>query len=416
MAISGNLGGGSSPSREMAFNMKLIGAHELNGNGNVGEGISIQKTRDGRRILWVAHESAPTNFTGIDVTDPRKPKVVIQTQLPHSRVRSNSLDVVGDVMCVAYQTRDLGAKPAGFELFDISKPEDPKSISFFDCSGPHSRGVHMVWFVDGQTVHISSGAEDFEPHDPRDDQIYRIIDVSNLSKPTEVGRWWAPGTKKGDKETWRTDPGGSELGRVGYRVHNTCVWPQRPDRAYLGYIDYGAVILDISDRTNPKMVSRWTHRPSFHHSLMPLFSRDLMVMSDESTVDGAKDWPMLVYMLDVKDERYPTSISTLPMPPVETFSKRGGRFGAHNLHDNVPVETSHCSDEIIYCAMFNGGVRIYDTKNPYQPQEIGYYVPAAPALSPAGAAQMNDIWVDENRLVYTVDRLAGGIYILETTF
>ncbi|MBY0436773.1 MAG: hypothetical protein K2W80_01190 [Burkholderiales bacterium] len=416
MAISGNLGGGSSPSREMAFNMKLLGAHELNGNGNVGEGISIQKTRDGRRILWVAHESAPTNFTGIDVTDPRKPKVVIQTQLPHSRVRSNSLDVVGDVMCVAYQTRDLGAKPAGFELFDISKPEEPKSISFFDCSGPHSRGVHMVWFVDGQTVHISSGAEDFEPHDPRDDQIYRIIDVSNLSKPTEVGRWWAPGTKKGDKETWRTDPGGSELGRVGYRVHNTCVWPQRPDRAYLGYIDYGAVILDISDRTNPKMVSRWTHRPSFHHSLMPLFSRDLMVMSDESTVDGAKDWPMLVYMLDVKDERYPTSISTLPMPPVETFSKRGGRFGAHNVHDNVPVETSHCSDEIIYCAMFNGGVRIYDTKNPYQPQEIGYYVPAAPALSPAGAAQMNDIWVDENRLVYTVDRLAGGIYILETTF
>jgi hypothetical protein len=175
-------------------------------------------------------------------------------------------------------------------------------------------------------------------------------------------------------------------------------------------------VLDISDRTNPQMLSRWTHRPSFHHSLMPLFSRDLMVMSDESTVDGAKDWPMLVYMLDVKDERYPTSISTLPMPPVETFSKRGGRFGAHNLHDNVPVETSHCSDEIIYCAMFNGGVRIYDTKNPYQPQEIGYYVPAAPALSPAGAAQMNDIWVDENRLVYTVDRLAGGIYILETSF
>ena len=416
MAISGNLGGGSSPSRELAFNMKLLGAHELNGNGNVGEGISIQKTRDGRRILWVAHESAPTNFTGIDVTDPRKPTVVIQTQLPHSRVRSNSLDVVGDVMCVAYQTRDLGAKPAGFELFDISKPEEPKSISFFDCSGPHSRGVHMVWFVDGQTVHISSGAEDFEPNDPRDDQIYRIIDVSNLSKPTEVGRWWAPGTKKGDPETWRTEPGGKELGRVGYRVHNTCVWPQRPDRAYLGYIDYGAVILDISDRTRPTMVSRWTHRPSFHHSLMPLFSRGLMVMSDESTVDAAKDWPMLVYMLDVKDERYPTSISTLPMPPVETFSKRGGRFGAHNVHDNVPVETSHCSEEIIYCAMFNGGVRIYDTKNPYQPQEIGYYVPAAPALSPAGAAQMNDIWVDENRLVYTVDRLAGGIYILETTF
>ncbi len=416
MSIGGNLGAGASPSRELAFNMKLLGHHELNGNGNVGEGISVQKARDGRRILWVAHESAPTNFTGIDVTDPRAPKVIVQTALPHARVRSNSLDVVGDVMCVAYQTRDFGGKPAGFELFDIANPEQPKSISFFDCSGPHSRGVHMVWFVDGETVHISSGAPDVEPFDERDDQFYRIIDVRNLSKPVEVGRWWAPGTLKGDKETWRTDPGGKELGRVGMRVHNTCVWPQRPDRAYLGYIDYGAVVLDISDRTRPKMISRWTHRPAFHHSLMPLFSRDLMVMSDESTVDAAKDWPMLVWMLDAKDERYPTSISTLPMPPVETFSKRGGRFGAHNLHDNVPVETSSCSDEIIYCAMFNGGVRVYDTKNPYQPQEIGYYVPAAPALSPAGAAQMNDIWVDEKGLIYTVDRLAGGIYVIEPTF
>jgi hypothetical protein len=28
------------------------------------------------------------------------------------------------------------------ELFDVSVPENPKSISFFDTSGPHSRGVH----------------------------------------------------------------------------------------------------------------------------------------------------------------------------------------------------------------------------------------------------------------------------------
>jgi hypothetical protein len=415
MAIGGNLGGGSSPSRELAYNMKLIGSHELDGNGNVGEGISIQKTRDGRRILWVAHESAPTNFTGIDVTDPRSPRVVVQTALPHSKVRSNSLDVVGDVMAVAYQTKDFGGKPAGFELFDVSVPEKPKSISFFDCSGPHSRGVHMVWFVDGETVHISSGAPDFEPNDPRDDQFYRIIDVRNPSKPEEVGRWWAPGTRKGDAETWRTDPGGKEIGRVGMRTHNTCVWPQRPDRAYLGYIDYGAVVLDISDRARPKMISRWSHKPAFHHSYLPLFARDLYVMSDESTVDAAKDWPMLVYMMDAADEKNPVSISTFPMPPVETFSQRGGRFGAHNLHDNVPVETSACSEELIYCAMFNGGVRVYDTRNPYQPQEVAYYVPAAPRLSPAGAAQMNDVWVDERGLVYTVDRLAGGIYILETS-
>lgn len=415
MAISGNIGGASQPSQPLALNMKLLGHHELDGNGNVGEGISLQRTKSGRRILWVAHESAPTNFTGIEVTDPRNPRVVVQTTLPHARVRSNSLDVVGDTMVVAYQTRDLGGAPAGFEMFDVSDPESPRSIGFFDCSGPHSRGVHMVWFVDGEYVHMSSGAPDFEPHDERDDQIYRIVDVRNPSKPVEVGRWWAPGTKKGDPETWRQTEEGRKLGRVGMRVHNTCVWPQRSDRAYLGYIDYGAVVLDISDLSRPRMISRWTHRPAFHHSLMPLFSRDLYVLSDESTVDAARDWPMLVWMLDAQDERNPYSISTFPMPPVETFSKRGGRFGAHNLHDNVPVPTSFCSDEIIYCAMFNAGVRVYDTKNPYQPQEIAYYIPAAPRLSAAGAPQMNDVWVDERGLVYTVDRLAGGIYVIEST-
>ena len=37
----------------------------------------------------------------------------------------------------------------------------------------------------------------------------------------------------------------------------------------------------------------------------------------------------------------------------------------------------------------------------------------APALSPAGAIQLNDVYVDERRIVYAVDRHAGGLYILE---
>ena len=46
---------------------------------------------------------------------------------------------------------------------------------------------------------------------------------------------------------------------------------------------------------------------------------------------------------------------------------------------------------------------------------LAYFVPAAPALSPAGAIQLNDVYVDERRIVYTVDRFAGGLYILEMT-
>jgi hypothetical protein len=36
-------------------------------------------------------------------------------------------------------------------------------------------------------------------------------------------------------------------------------------------------------------------------------------------------------------------------------------------------------------------------------------------LSRVGAIQLNDVYVDDRRVVYTVDRFVGGLYILEMT-
>src|SRR5262249_56517807 len=117
----------------------------LAGFGGMGEGMAVQVAKDGRRILWLAHESAPKNFTAVDVSDPRKPKVVVQTDLPQSHMRSNSLEITGDIMAVAYQTQKTGQVPAGLELFDISHPDNPKSISFTHRSRPHSPAAHQRW-------------------------------------------------------------------------------------------------------------------------------------------------------------------------------------------------------------------------------------------------------------------------------
>ncbi len=57
----------------LSKNMRLLGHNDLGGFGNCGEGMAIQLARDGRRVLWLGHESAPKNFTAVDVTDPRKP-------------------------------------------------------------------------------------------------------------------------------------------------------------------------------------------------------------------------------------------------------------------------------------------------------------------------------------------------------
>ena len=113
MKPAATLGPGARADQTLAWNMNLLAHHELQGFGGMGEGMAMQAARDGRRILWLAHESAPKNFTGVDVTDPRAPKVVVQTDLPHAKMRSNSLDVVGDVMAVAYQTSAVNMQPAG---------------------------------------------------------------------------------------------------------------------------------------------------------------------------------------------------------------------------------------------------------------------------------------------------------------
>ena len=216
---------GARPDQALSFNMKLLSHHELQGFGGIGEGMGMQLARGGRRILWMAHESAPKNFTAVDVTDPKNPKMVVQTELPHAKVRSNSLDVVGDVMAVAYKTSAVDMKPAGFDLFDISTPEAPKLISHFDASGKHSRGVHAVWFVDGEYIHMASGAADFQPTHPSDDQFYRIIDVRKPSKPVEAGRWWLPGTRVGDSVP---PPARHPKFDSGYRAHNTNVFRSGP--------------------------------------------------------------------------------------------------------------------------------------------------------------------------------------------
>src|SRR3981081_735152 len=68
MAESGKTNGGS-----LIWNFKVLGHNALDGFGGMGEGMSMQLAKDGRRILWMAHESAPKNFTAVDGHDPRPP-------------------------------------------------------------------------------------------------------------------------------------------------------------------------------------------------------------------------------------------------------------------------------------------------------------------------------------------------------
>ena len=60
---------------------------------------------------------------------------------------------------------------------------------------------------------------------------------------------------------------------------------------------------------------------------------------------------------------------------------------------------------------FNASIRVFDTTNPFQPQEVADYIPQIP--EGADGDGINDVHVDENGIMYVADRLQAGLYILE---
>ena len=146
----------------IAQNLSLLAHHDAGGAPNLGEGMAIKLARDGRRLLYIAHENPPIAFSIFDVTEPREPRMIWQLPLPHANVRGNSLALRGDLLLMAYEVNKPGLQPAGFQIYDISQPAAPREIAFFDLSGGHSRGVHHVTLMDGRYAHITTGAPETE--------------------------------------------------------------------------------------------------------------------------------------------------------------------------------------------------------------------------------------------------------------
>lgn len=430
-----------------ARNITLLAQLDLNGNGDGGEGMVVQQRPDGQRLLYFAHEGEKSCLSIIDVTNPEKPVLINTLPSPAPGVtRCNSLGLSGNVLAVANQTKTKGKQSAGIWLLDVSKPESLRmaksledlKLSFFDTSGVNSRGVHCLWFVDGEFVHLTTGMADFKPTHPNDDQFYMIVDVRDPKHPHEVGRWWYPGTREGDACLPGCLPVRLPIDG-GYRPHQTEVWPERPDRAYLGYIDGGAFILDISGLADvkagraksftPKVVSHTVFAPpfpGFTHSYQPIFSRGLAFVSAESITSAGPncaDAPKLVWLLDIRAESHPMIIDTAPLHPTDGDICLRGRFGAHNLQPNFPQPTSANLKNTTVATWFDGGVRIYHivdgpTGYPHAPahvEEIGYYMAAGIGPNPVSWAQMNHAIVDEKGIIYAQERLRGGLYILKYT-
>ena len=179
------------------------------------------------------------------------------------------------------------------------------------------------------------------------------------------------------------------------------------------------VVLDIADRSKPKLIVHRNWSPPFGggtHNCLPLAARDLLVVLDEAVLDHQEDGLKLIWVFDNRVKENPVSISTFPTPAEADYVRKGGHFGPHNLHENRPG--SFVSSELIFATYQNAGVRAFDIRDPYRPREVGALVPPAPARmmdhrpNRARVIQSADVFVDAAGLLYCTDYNAG-LYIVE---
>lgn len=355
------------------------------------------------RYVYIAHLGlSPMALTIVDAEDPEEPRVI--TQIPHApNTHAHKVQIAGEILIQNQELPPFAKKDpnipheAGIRVYDISRPAAPREIGYFRVPG---KGVHRMWFSDGRYAHVASTMDGFR------ERVYLIVDLSNPSSPRKAGLWWIPGTREGEEPPrgWVPFPG------EHFYVHGII---PHGNRAYVSMVDAGMAILDISDIASPKLVSRLDWSPpygGYTHTTLPLPGRGLVVATDESIKDNCQEGDKRVWVVDIREERNPVTVSSFPVPQGD-FCKRGLRFGPHNVHENRPG--SFQSEKLFFVTYYNAGLRIVDLRNPYRPEEVGYFIPPPPEGQ--AAPMFNDLFVDSDGLIYVTDRIRGGLYILEYT-
>ncbi len=161
-----------------------------------------------------------------------------------------------------------------------------------------------------------------------------------------------------------------------YALHHAII---KGDLACGAWRDGGVTTIDVSDRYNPKLLAHRNFAPPFAggtHNSLPLPDRNLLVVIEEAVFDNCEDGIKRNWVFDIQDPGNPISISTLPIPDEIDYVKKGGQFGPHNIHENRPE--SFQSSETLFVTYQNAGMRVYDIKDPFRPVEIAALVPPPP--------------------------------------
>ena len=438
-------------------NMRLVGMNDLQGRS----AFQVVILKQGAR--WIAyvgtHGGAAVNsLTGheegngtiiLDVTDAKQPRII--HHLPtESKAAVEGGEGTGAQMVQVCAGKDLPkGDPAKFymlrtdgsrahELWDVSVPERP--VKMLDVVA-NLRSTHrQAWECDTGIVYVNSGLPDWEVL-----RMTQVYDLSDPAKPVHIRDFALPGQQPGAPK---------RANRRLHDGHGPFSTGPKGNRLYFGYGNVGSGAFQIVDREKllqgpkeptpanllyPQLSFQTTGTMQAVHALLPLIGmeipefsghakgrvRDFLLVLPEAIENECHEGPTVMVVVDITDERNPIGVANFQVENKDgRFCTRGGRFGPHQTQENL---TPIYHKRVVFVAWFNAGVRAVDIRDPYNPKEIGFYIPATNkhtrpecVKTPEGprckiAIVTNNVEVDDRGYVYMTDRTRSGLHIMEPT-
>jgi hypothetical protein len=410
--------------------------------GEVGSGFNTVRVYDG--IAYLGGYNSPPTLFGILIADVRDPKNIKPLSFipcnPGTRCNYLRVNQKKKILIFGHDADPRGnpnkvpaGQPtrSGTSIYDVSDPSNPKELAFVPAA-PNGK-VHGLDADDRYIYACSQFSNELNR------EGLQIIDYSNPAQAKTVGTWHVTGQRKGEQYGPLNRNGPDGKPQI-IQCHEIVYYN---DRVYAAWRDAGMVILDVRDRTAPKLLATYDYNPPFHggnlgaaHTSAPVVTRpgehpDLIVHTDE-IFDCP---PGFGRILDVSDMKNPEVVkgerpanvvllSTFRFDYVsDNFDREKKRFicdgdgpgGRSGTTTHLPWFDQR-SPSLVYITWYDEGVRAMDISNPFAPVFIGHY------LSPrTGAPGRNDrhtreIFQDpDTGLLYLTDGNGAGLMVLRYT-
>ena len=424
----------------------------------------------------------------VDVTDPDDPKFV--TFLPsnaHAPSTGGSQMVRvcdGGVIGSAGRAYMLRNTSNTHEVWDVTNPAQPQFASVIrPAANAVFTNTHKNWWeCDTGIAYIVAGAgtASAAPDGWKTNQHIKVYDLRDPSSPVYIRDIGLVGQNPGSSVTTAT---GGVHGPIS--IHNN---PRNSsDAVNRIYVPYGTSsngVFQILDRqkvlpttlggtwnpasstsphpdTNPTdddlrslVVGSMDMTPTEGaHTSFPIFgvplkhyqgftdatTRDLVALISEEVDNHCQGAPHFGYLVDATrtaftaaggasaGENHPMVISTMQVADNSAkpdFCTRGTRFGTHSTNESFYAPYY---GKLLFIAYFDGGLRVFDIRDPYRPKNVAYFIPNVTKNTQATNVTINGVVqqffdvssdnaeVDDRGYIYVVDRVGGGADILKLT-